>query len=179
MTRLTTIKAQIPSLLTISTMKLPTKMIRKVSFSALLKNIANILDFMGRLKNEEDQNVVNVADHTEGLKFVLAFISHVIVLNQVHTITDEQLNFLLLNLHYISTILAEQVFPLMTQYEILQNVCGNMRDFHGLVVNGYVEQDIVKYVLPQFPLMAERVGLFLWDDRFKRDSRLFKLANYS
>ncbi|KAM3267396.1 hypothetical protein P3S67_032446 [Capsicum chacoense] len=45
-----------------------------VSFSALLKNIANILDFMGRLKNEEDQNVVNVADHTEGLKFVLAFI---------------------------------------------------------------------------------------------------------
>ncbi|KAM3267397.1 hypothetical protein P3S67_032447 [Capsicum chacoense] len=97
--------------------------------------------------------------------------AHVIVLNQVHTITDEQLNFLLLNLHYISTILAEQVFPLMTQYEILQNVCGNMRDFHGLVVNGYVEQDIVKYVLPQFPLMAERVGLFLWDDRFKRDSR--------
>ncbi|PHU03451.1 hypothetical protein BC332_28702 [Capsicum chinense] len=93
------------------------------------------------------------------------------------TITDEKLNFLLLNLHYISTILAEQVFPLVTQYEILQNVCGNMRDFHGLVVNGYVEQDIVKYVLPQFPLMAERVGLFLWDDRFKRDSRLFKLSN--
>ncbi|KAM3376550.1 hypothetical protein P3S68_015265 [Capsicum galapagoense] len=29
---------------------------------------------MERLKNEEDQNVVNVADHTEGLKFVLAFI---------------------------------------------------------------------------------------------------------
>ncbi|PHT44400.1 hypothetical protein CQW23_13558 [Capsicum baccatum] len=93
------------------------------------------------------------------------------------TITDEQLNFLLLNLHYISTILAEQVFPLVTQYEILQNVCSNMRDFHGLVVNGYVEQDIVKYVLPQFPLMAERVGLVLWDDRFKRDSLLFKLAN--
>ncbi|PHT77685.1 hypothetical protein T459_15737 [Capsicum annuum] len=193
---------------------------------------------MGRLKNEEDQNVVNVADHTEGLKFVLAFICTFVqlsysdleqfentmsasrqvvenllrqILNDVDnnvqckynihhvlpslmdnindcisschrskpsaTITDEQLNFLLLNLHYISTILAEQVFPLVTQYEILQNVCGNMTDFHGLVVNGYVEQDIVKYVLPQFPLMAERVGLFLWDDRFKRDSRLFKLAN--
>ncbi|KAM3267538.1 hypothetical protein P3S67_032294 [Capsicum chacoense] len=209
-----------------------------VSFSALLKDIANILDFMERLKNEEDQNVVSVADHTEGLKFVLAFICTFVqlsysdleqfentmsasrqvvenllrqILNDVDnnlqckynihhvlpslmdnindcisschrskpsaTITDEQLNFLPLNLHYISTILAEQVFPLVTQYEILQNVCGNMRDFHGLVVNGYVEQDIVKYVLPQFPLMAERVGLFLWDDRFKRDSRLFKLSN--
>ncbi|KAM3376549.1 hypothetical protein P3S68_015264 [Capsicum galapagoense] len=90
---------------------------------------------------------------------------------------DEQLNFLLLNLHYISKILAEHFFPLVTQYEILQNGCGNMRDFHGLVVNGYVEQDIVKYVLPQFPLMAERVGLFLWDDRFKRGSRLFKLTH--
>ncbi|KAM3376447.1 putative late blight resistance protein R1A-10 isoform X1 [Capsicum galapagoense] len=193
---------------------------------------------MERLKNEEDQNVVNVADHTEGLKFVLAFICTFVqlsyseleqfentmsasrqevenllrqILNDVDnnlqckyninhvlpslmdnisdcisschrskpsaTMNDEQLNFLLLNLHYISTILSEQVFPLVTQYEILQNVCGNMRDFHGLVVNGYVEQDFVKYVLPQFPLMAERVGLFLWDDRLDGDSRLFKLAH--
>ncbi|PHT44557.1 hypothetical protein CQW23_13715 [Capsicum baccatum] len=52
------------------------------------------------------------------------------------TMNDEQLNFLLLNLHYISTILSEQ-----------------------------------------FPLMAERVGLFLWDDRLDGDSRLFKLAH--
>ncbi|PHU13379.1 hypothetical protein BC332_14584 [Capsicum chinense] len=193
---------------------------------------------MERLKNEEDQNVVNVADHTEGLKFVLVFIctfaqlsysdleqfenttsaSRQVVENllqqilndadnnlqckfNIHhvlpslmdnisdcisschrsklsaTMNDEQLNFLLLNLHYISKILAEHFFPLVTQYEILQNGCGNVRDFHGLVVNGYVEQDIVKYVLPQFPLMAERVGLFLWDDRFKRGSRLFKLTH--
>ncbi|PHT29711.1 hypothetical protein CQW23_30687 [Capsicum baccatum] len=211
---------------------------RRESLSALLKDISNILDFMERLKNEEDQNVVIVADHTEGLKFVLAFIftftqlsysdleqfentmsaSRQVVENllrqilndadnnlqckfNIHnvlpslmdnisdciischrsklsdTMNDEQLNFLLLNLHYISKILAEQIFPLVTQYEILQNGCGNMRDFHGLVVNGYVEQDIVKYVLPQFPLMAERLGLFLWDDRFKRGSRLFKLTH--
>ncbi|KAF3612287.1 hypothetical protein FXO38_36928, partial [Capsicum annuum] len=176
------------------------------SLSALLKDISNILDFMERLKNEEDQNVVSVADHTEGLKFVLAFIctfaqlsysdleqfentmsaSRQVVENllrqilndadnnlqckfNIHhvlpslmdnisdcisschrsklsaTMNDEQLNFLLLNLHYISKILAEHFFPLVTQYEILQNGCGNMRDFHGLVVNGYVEQDIVKY----------------------------------
>ncbi|PHT48338.1 hypothetical protein CQW23_12546 [Capsicum baccatum] len=208
------------------------------SLSAFLKDISNILDFMERLKNEEYQNFVNVADHTEGLKFVLAFIytftqlsyfdleqfentmsaSRQVVENllrqilndadnnlqykfNIHhvlsslrgnisdcisschrsklsgTMNDEQLNFLLLNLHYISKILAEQFFPLVTQYEILQNGCGNMRDLHGLVVNGYIEQDIVKYVLPQFPLMDEKVGLFLWDDRFKIGSRLFKLTH--
>ncbi|XP_049409626.1 uncharacterized protein LOC125872874 [Solanum stenotomum] len=59
-------------------------------------------------------------------------------------ITEEQLNFLLLNLHHLSKFLAEKVYP----YEILQNVSGNMRDFHGLIVNGCVEQEIVEYVLP-------------------------------
>ncbi|KAM3267548.1 putative late blight resistance protein R1A-10 isoform X2 [Capsicum chacoense] len=174
-----------------------------VSFSALLKDVANILDFMGGLNNEEDQNVVNVADHTEGLKFVLAFIctfvqlsysdleqfentmsaSRQVVKNLLRQILNDVDNNLQCkyNIHHVLPSLMDNindsVFPLVTLYEILQNVCSNMRDFHGLVVNGYVDQDIVKYVLPQFPLMAERVRLFLWDDRFKRDSRLFKLAN--
>ncbi|KAF3667987.1 putative CDT1-like protein a, chloroplastic-like [Capsicum annuum] len=37
------------------------------------------------------------------------------------TMTDEQLNFLLLNLHHMSKYRAEKIFPLETQYEILQN----------------------------------------------------------
>ncbi|KAK6785868.1 hypothetical protein RDI58_014393 [Solanum bulbocastanum] len=41
-------------------------------------------------------------------------------------------------------------------------MCGNMKDFNGLIVNGCIEQDIVKYVLLQFQLLAERVGFFLW-----------------
>ncbi|KAF3612397.1 hypothetical protein FXO38_36547 [Capsicum annuum] len=57
------------------------------------------------------------------------------------------------------------------------NVSGNIKDFHGLVVNGCIEREIVEYVLPQFQLMAERVGLFLWNDRLDGDSRLFKLAH--
>ncbi|KAG5615723.1 hypothetical protein H5410_015547 [Solanum commersonii] len=83
-------------------------------------------------------------------------------------------------------------FPLVTQFEILQNVRGNIKDFHGLIVNGCVEHEIVDYVLPQFQLMAERVGHFLWedhtdevsqlseldeDDQNDRSSRLFKLAH--
>ncbi|KAM3267510.1 hypothetical protein P3S67_032266 [Capsicum chacoense] len=87
------------------------------------------------------------------------------------TMTEDQLNFLLLNLHHISKYLAERIFPLETQYEILQNVCGNMKDFHGLIVNGCIKHESVQYVLPQFQIMAERVGLFLWDDR------LFKIAH--
>ncbi|XP_055832909.1 putative late blight resistance protein homolog R1A-3 [Solanum dulcamara] len=77
--------------------------------------------------------------------------------------TEDQLDFLLLNLHHLSKFLAEQIYPLVTQHVILQNVCSNMKDFHGLIVNGCVEQDIVEYVLPQIQLMAERVGLFLWE----------------
>ncbi|KAM3234274.1 hypothetical protein P3L10_019634 [Capsicum annuum] len=45
-----------------------------VSFSALRKDIVNVLDFMERLMNEEDQNAVDMDDQTEKLKFVLAFI---------------------------------------------------------------------------------------------------------
>ncbi|XP_049410759.1 putative late blight resistance protein homolog R1B-17 [Solanum stenotomum] len=97
------------------------------------------------------------------------------------TMLEEQLNFLLPNLHHLSKFLAEQN-PLVTQYEILQNVCGNVRDFHGLIVNGCVEHELVEYVLPQFQLKAERVGHFLWEDQiddltYDRDSRLFILAH--
>ncbi|KAG5607656.1 hypothetical protein H5410_029148 [Solanum commersonii] len=52
------------------------------------------------------------------------------------------------------------VVPSMTQYELLQNVFGNFRDFHRLKVNGCVEYETIEYVLPQFQLMAERVGHF-------------------
>ena len=78
------------------------------------------------------------------------------------------------------------------QEEVLQNICGNIRDFHGLIVNGCIKHEMVENVLPQFQLMAERVGHFLWDDQTDedsqlseldeddqndRDSRLFKLAH--
>ncbi|KAF3670029.1 hypothetical protein FXO38_07305 [Capsicum annuum] len=91
--------------------------------------------------------------------------------------TDEQLNFLLQNLQYLFTYLAEQVFPLVTQYEILQKVCGNIRDFHGLSFNGYVEYEIVEYVLPQLQYMAEKVGIFLWDDLTSEESKVLKLPH--
>ncbi|KAM3234276.1 hypothetical protein P3L10_019636 [Capsicum annuum] len=176
-------------------------------FSALRKDVVNVLDFMERLKNEEDQNAVDVY-LIERLRLELAFICTYVqlsysdleqfevvmsysrqrvdnllrpILNDMDhvlpnlmgniddcisscyrstssaTMTDEQLNFLLLNLHHLSKYLAERIFPLETHHEILQNVSGNMKDFHGLIVNGCIEHEIVQYVLPQFQFMAERM----------------------
>ncbi|KAH0657486.1 hypothetical protein KY289_026234 [Solanum tuberosum] len=88
------------------------------------------------------------------------------------TMMDEQLDFLLLNLYHLSKHRAEKMFPGVTQYEVLQNICGDVRDFHGLIVNGYIEHEIIEYVLPQFQLMDERVGHFLWEDQTDKDSRL-------
>ncbi|KAH0664696.1 hypothetical protein KY285_025902 [Solanum tuberosum] len=67
------------------------------------------------------------------------------------------------------------MFPGVTQYEVLQNVCGNVRDFHGLIVNGCIKHEMVENVIPQFQLMAERVGHFLWEDQTDEDSQLSEL----
>ncbi|KAH0657487.1 hypothetical protein KY289_026235 [Solanum tuberosum] len=102
---------------------------------------------------------------------------------------DKQLDLLLFNLYHLSKHRAEKMFPRVPQYEVLQNVCGNIRDFHRLIVNGCIKHEMVENVLPLFQLMAERVGHFLWEDQTDenaqlskrdengRDSRLFKLAH--
>ncbi|XP_047268201.1 putative late blight resistance protein homolog R1B-17 [Capsicum annuum] len=78
--------------------------------------------------------------------------------------TEDQLvkllDVLLVNLHYLPKVRAELFFPSMTQYELLQNIFGNLRDFLGLKVNGCVEHKAIEYVLLQLQLMAERVGHF-------------------
>ncbi|XP_049410815.1 putative late blight resistance protein homolog R1B-23 [Solanum stenotomum] len=202
-----------------------------VSFSALRKDVANVLDFMERLKNEEDQKAVDV-DLIENLKLKLTFICTYVQLSYSDleqfedimtrktrevenllqpilddngnnfgckyvltslagnmddcisshhrcksdaTMMDEQLDFLLLNLYHLSKHRAEKMFPGVTQYEVLQNVCGNVRDFHGLIVNGCIKHEMVENVLPLFQLMAERVGHFLWEDQTDEDSQLSEL----
>ncbi|PHT29722.1 hypothetical protein CQW23_30698 [Capsicum baccatum] len=177
----------------------------EVSFSALRSDFVNVLDFMARLTNEEEfedvmsdsrQHVENLlrpifddVDSNVGCKNNMDHVLPSLMdniddcISSCHhstssaTMTEEQLNFLLQNLHYLSMYFTEQIYPLETQYEILQNVSGNMKDFYGLIVNGCVKHKIVQYVLPQFQLMAERVGLFFWNSRTYGDSRLFKLAH--
>ncbi|KAL3333887.1 hypothetical protein AABB24_030585 [Solanum stoloniferum] len=202
-----------------------------VSFSALRKDVANVLDFLERLKNEEDQKAVD-EDLIEKLKLKLTFICTYVqlsysdlehfeyimtrkredvenLLEQIlddygkdvrckyvltsladnmddcirlyhrsksdATMMDEQLDFLLLNLCHLSKHRAEKMFPGVTQYEVLQNVCGNVRDFHGLIVNGCIKHEMVENVLPLFQLMAQRVGRFLWEDQADEDSQLSEL----
>ncbi|XP_049377570.1 uncharacterized protein LOC125842336 [Solanum stenotomum] len=91
------------------------------------------------------------------------------------TMMDEQLDFLLLNLYHLSKNRAEKMFPGVTQHEVLQNVCGNIRDFHGLIVNGCIKHEMVENVIPQFQLMVERVGHFLWEDQTDEASQLSEL----
>ncbi|KAH0661003.1 hypothetical protein KY289_029751 [Solanum tuberosum] len=202
-----------------------------VSFSVLRKDVANVLDFMERLKNEEDKKVVDV-DLIESLKLKLTFICTYVQLSYSDlekfedimtrkrqevenllqpildddgkdvgckyvftsltsnmddcislyhrsksdaTMMDEQLDFLLLNLYHLSKHRAEKMFPGVTQYEVLQNVCGNIRDFHGLIVNGCIKHEMVENVVPLFQQMAERVGHFLWEDQTDEDSQLSEL----
>ncbi|PHU13485.1 hypothetical protein BC332_14690 [Capsicum chinense] len=45
-----------------------------VLFSALRKDVVNLLDFLEGLKNEGSQNAVNMANQIEELKLALAFI---------------------------------------------------------------------------------------------------------
>nr|AJW77760.1 Pvr9 [Capsicum annuum] len=205
------------------------------SFSALREDVVNVLDFMERLKNEEDRKAVDV-DLIEKLKLLLTFICTYVQLsysdldqfedimtdkrqevenllqtilddvdntvrckyNMHHvlpsladnmddcisshhrsksdgTMTEERLNFLLLNLHHLSKYHAEKIFPLVTEYGILQNVCANIGDFHGLIVNGCIKHEIIENVLPLFQLMVESVGHFLWEDQTDGDSQLSEL----
>ncbi|KAH0737310.1 hypothetical protein KY290_036015 [Solanum tuberosum] len=72
----------------------------------------------------------------------------------------ELLDAILVYLQYILKCCSEFIFPSMTQCELLQNVFGNLRDFHRLKVNGCVEYETIEYVLPHLQLMALRVVNF-------------------
>ncbi|PHT44396.1 hypothetical protein CQW23_13554 [Capsicum baccatum] len=137
----------------------------------LLQPILDEIDNDGRCEYNMDHVLPSVMDNIDDC---ISLCHHS---TSSATMTDEQLNFLLQNLHYLSMYLAEQIFPLVTQYEIVQKVCGNKRYFHGLILNGYVEHKIVEYVLPQLQRMDEKVGIFFWDDLTTNDSKVFKLAH--
>ncbi|PHT28024.1 hypothetical protein CQW23_32380 [Capsicum baccatum] len=190
-----------------------------VSSAVLRKDIVNLQDFIERLKNEEDQTVLDT-DQIEKLTFLsaclqfchcildgsnaeMSFLSyevHDLVQSLFHqsgddilvklkdhvvprlleniksskisdhhyessaTMTEDQLvellDALLLNLHYLPKVRPELLLPSETQYELLPNIFGKLRDFHDLIVNGCIEHKTIESVLPQFQLMAERVGHF-------------------
>ncbi|KAL3338057.1 hypothetical protein AABB24_030308 [Solanum stoloniferum] len=72
----------------------------------------------------------------------------------------ELLDAILVYLQCLLKCCSESIFSSMTQCELLQNVFGNLRDFHRLKVNGCVEYETIEYVLPHLQLMALRVVNF-------------------
>ncbi|KAH0660387.1 hypothetical protein KY289_029135 [Solanum tuberosum] len=135
-----------------------------------LEQFENVMTSLREQLNDLFQSILVNVDNNVGCKYNMPQVLGSLLDNiddcisscpRSTSMTEEELDFLLLNLHYLSKY-AEKMFPLSTQLVMLQNMCGNMKDFNGLIVNGCIEQDIVKYVLPQFQLLAERIGFFLW-----------------
>ncbi|PHT48992.1 hypothetical protein CQW23_13200 [Capsicum baccatum] len=156
------------------------RMMEQVSSVVLCEEIVNLLDFIDMLKNEEDHIVLDT-NQIEKLRLELTFLSACLQLcyyisdgsnadmsyrqsESSATMTEDQLvellDAVLVNLHYLPKVRAELFLPSMTQYELLLNVFGNLRDSHRLKVNGFVEHKEIEYALPQLQLMAERVGNF-------------------
>ncbi|KAF3616543.1 putative vacuolar protein sorting-associated protein 8 -like protein isoform X1 [Capsicum annuum] len=72
----------------------------------------------------------------------------------------ELLDAVFVNLHYLPKVRCELFLLSRTQYELLQNHFGNLRNFHGLIVNGCIKFKTIECVLPKFQLKVERVGYF-------------------
>ncbi|XP_047261822.1 putative late blight resistance protein homolog R1B-17, partial [Capsicum annuum] len=176
-----------------------------VSSAVLREDIVNLLDFMERLKNEEDQIVLDM-DQIEKRKLELTFLSdgsnadmssisyevHDLVQSLFHQSGDDMLvklkdhvvPHLLENIktsiisdHHSessATMTEDQLVELLDSllvnlHYLPKNVFGNLRDFHGLKVNGCIEHKAIEYVLPQFQLMAERVRHFYKKDEDEKD----------
>ncbi|PHU18185.1 hypothetical protein BC332_13880 [Capsicum chinense] len=79
------------------------------------------------------------------------------------TMTEGQLfvllDALLVNLHYLPKVRAELILPSMTQYELLQNVFGNLRDFHGLKMKRFIEVSRINSLLVHLLLKIIPVSL--------------------
>ncbi|PHU18333.1 hypothetical protein BC332_14028 [Capsicum chinense] len=195
------------------------KFMVEVPSDVLREDIVDFPDFIERLKNEEDQTVLDtdqikkltflsaclqlyhyISDDSNAEMSCISYEVHDMVQSLFHhcgddmlvklkdhivprlyeninssiisdhhsessaTLIEDQLVELLdafiMNLHYLPKVRTDLILPSIIQYELLQNVFGNLRDFHGLKVNGYIEHKTIEYILPQFQLMAGRVGHF-------------------
>ncbi|XP_015161237.1 putative late blight resistance protein homolog R1C-3, partial [Solanum tuberosum] len=105
--------------------------------------------------------LVNIKNH-DLLENIKSYInSHCYAEPSRVTMTEDRLvellDAILVYLQCLLKCCSESIFPSMTQCELLQNVFGNLRDFHRLKVNGCVEYETIEYVLPHLQLMALRV----------------------
>ncbi|KAH0633653.1 hypothetical protein KY284_036439 [Solanum tuberosum] len=111
-------------------------------------------------RHGEDMLVnMNYHDLFENIKSYMTYAEP----SHVTTIEDrlvELLDAILVYLQYLPKLCSELIFTSMTQYELLHNVFGNLRDFHRLKVNGCVEYETIEYVIPHLQLMAQRVVNF-------------------
>ncbi|PHT48565.1 hypothetical protein CQW23_12773 [Capsicum baccatum] len=141
-----------------------------VSCVVLRKDIVNLLEFIERLKTEEDHT-----DRIERLKLELKFLSACLQLcyyisngsdvemssisYEVHDLLVELLNALLSNLQYLPKVRTELILPSRIHYELLQNVFGHLRDLHNLIINGCIEHNVCRVNSKLANLLAEVIAV--------------------
>ncbi|KAH0677807.1 hypothetical protein KY285_025608 [Solanum tuberosum] len=132
-----------------------------VSSVVLREDIVNLQDFIERLNSGRVRTSLDM-DQIEKLTLKLTFLSYISSHRyRLTTMTEDRfvelLDDILMYLQCLLKCLSRYICPLMTQYELLQNVFDNLRDFHRSKVNGCVEYETIEYVLPHLQLMAQRV----------------------
>ncbi|XP_015074931.1 putative late blight resistance protein homolog R1A-3 [Solanum pennellii] len=100
-------------------------------------------------RHGEDMVVnMNYHDLFENIKSYISYAEPSRVTTTEEDRLVELLDAILMYLQYLPKLYSEFIFTSMTQYELLQNVFGNLRDFHRLKVNGCVEYETIEYVIP-------------------------------
>ncbi|KAK4353757.1 hypothetical protein RND71_025951 [Anisodus tanguticus] len=110
----------------------------------------------------------NMSGLQENIKSYI--ISHSYSSSSVTTTEDhlvERLDSLLVYQDYLPKCCAELIFPSMTQYELLRIVCGHLRDFHGLKVNGCVEYETIECLTSASTYGSEKFLLIILTDVLK------------
>ncbi|KAM3290207.1 hypothetical protein P3S67_018496 [Capsicum chacoense] len=160
-----------------------------VSSAIFRVDIVNLLDFIERLKNEEDQIVIHT-DQIKKLKLELTFMSACLQLcYYILDGSNAEMSCIAYEVHDLVQLLfhhsEDDMLVKLKDYVIprlLENIKSSiisdhhsessatmienqmylafLIDFHGLIVNGCIERKTIEYVLPKFQLMAERVGHF-------------------
>ncbi|XP_006359793.1 uncharacterized protein [Solanum tuberosum] len=127
--------------------------------SCISNDIHDLVQSLLHLHGEDMLVNMNYHDLFENIKSYISYAEP----SRVTTTEDrlvELLDAILMYLQYLPKLCSEFIFTSMTQYELLQNVFGNLRDFHRLKVNGCVEYETIEYVIPHLQLMAQRVVNF-------------------
>ncbi|KAH0671390.1 hypothetical protein KY289_025883 [Solanum tuberosum] len=130
--------------------------------SCILNEIHDLVQSLFHPSGEDMLVNIKYYDLLENIKSYISSHSYYepsrVTMTEDHLV--ELLDAILMYLQCLLKYCSALNFPSTTPFELLQNVFGNLRDFHRLKVNGCVEYETIEFVLPHLQLMALRVVNF-------------------